>query len=169
MGLSQAFDLLQLRILICIGVAMILGAAIGFERELVDKPAGLRTHILVAGAAAFFVSLGDVVIQQFSTELGGMLVRSDPVRVIEAVVTGVSFLGAGTIIVHRGGSSSTAGRVEGLTTAASILFAAAVGVSVALSQFTLAVGATIMVLLTLRGLGFLQRRLARQKRGQAQE
>lgn len=153
------FDLAQLEILLSIGLAMALGAAIGFERELVHKPAGLRTHMLVAGGAAFFISLGDVVIERFSATLGGGLVQSDPVRIIEAVITGVSFLGAGTIIVHRTDGSSPARQVEGLTTAASILFAAAVGVSVALSQWMLAIGATLLVLITLRGLGFLQRRL----------
>ncbi|MBU0496220.1 MAG: MgtC/SapB family protein [Chloroflexi bacterium] len=147
----------QIQILAYISLAMLLGAAIGFEREWADKPAGLRTHMLVAGAAALFVALGDVVVRSFSTDLGGGLVQSDPVRVIQAVVTGVSFLGAGTIL--RLGSAQ---RVEGLTTAASILFAAAVGVSVALSQFVLAVGATGLVLITLRGVGGAQRWLARR-------
>lgn len=154
------FDPGQLEILVSVALAMALGAAIGFERELVHKPAGLRTHMLVAGAAAFFVSLGDVVIERFSVTLGGSLVQSDPVRIIEAVITGVSFLGAGTIIVHRAqGTNNPNRQVEGLTTAASILFASAVGVSVALSQWVLAIGATVLVLITLRGLGFLQRRL----------
>ena len=154
-----SLDLAQLEILASIALAMALGAAIGFERELVHKPAGLRTHMLVAGAATFFVSLGDVVIERFSVTLGGALVQSDPVRIIEAVITGVSFLGAGTIIVHRAQGTIPGRQVEGLTTAASILFAAAVGVSVALSQWLLAIGATLLVLITLRGLGFLQRRL----------
>ncbi|MGD1993260.1 MAG: MgtC/SapB family protein [Anaerolineae bacterium] len=159
---SLGFDPAQLQILASVALAMALGAAIGFERELVHKPAGLRTHMLVAGGAAFFISLGDVVIKRFSVNLGGGLVQSDPVRIIEAVITGVSFLGAGTIIVHRGDGANPARQVEGLTTAASILFAAAVGVSVALSQWVLAIGATLLVLITLRGLGFLQRRLWRR-------
>ena len=87
--------------------------------------------------------------------------RSDPVRIIEAVVTGVSFLGAGTIILRRGRR-----QVEGLTTAASILFTAAVGVCVALSQLVLAVGVTLLVLAILRGLGLLEARLGKgQGRG----
>jgi putative Mg2+ transporter-C (MgtC) family protein len=91
--------------------------------------------------------------------LGVELVRSDPVRIIEAVVTGISFLGAGTIILRRGKR-----QVEGLTTAASILFTAAVGVCVALSQLVLAVGATLLVLLILRGLGLLERQLGKGQR-----
>jgi putative Mg2+ transporter-C (MgtC) family protein len=151
-------DLTQLRILAYVGLAMLLGAAIGFEREIEDKPAGLRTHMLVGGAATLFVALGDIVVKQFSTGLGGRLVQSDPVRIIEAVVTGVSFLGAGTIVLRKAGH-----QVEGLTTAASILFTAAVGLCVGLSQLVLAIGATVLVLITLRGLGLLEERLQQQR------
>jgi len=147
-------DQIQLQILAYVGLAMLLGAAIGLEREIEDKPAGLRTHMLVAGVAALFVALGDVVVRRFNAHLGSELVRSDPVRIIQAVITGVSFLGAGTIIRR-----SAPRQVEGLTTAASILFAAAVGVCVALSQLVLAVGVTVLVLITLRGVGFVQHRL----------
>jgi putative Mg2+ transporter-C (MgtC) family protein len=146
----------QFEILAYVSLAMLMGAAIGFERELEDKPAGLRTHMLVAGASALFVALGTIVDEHFIQELGENNVRSDPVRIMEAVVTGVSFLGAGTILRNR-----SKRRVEGLTTAASLLFAAAVGGSIALEQFVLAVGATILVLGTLRGLGMFERRLDR--------
>jgi putative Mg2+ transporter-C (MgtC) family protein len=148
----------QLQILARVALAMLLGAAIGFEREIESKPAGLRTHILVGGAATLFVALVDVVVEHFSAELGGRLVQSDPVRIIEAVVTGVSFLGAGTIVLRRAKA-----QVEGLTTAASILFTAAVGVCVALSQFVLALGATVLVLITLRGLGLIEMWLRRRQ------
>ena len=142
---------IQFQILAYVGLAMLLGATIGLEREIEDKPAGLRTHMLVAGVAALLVSLGDVMVRHFDAGLGSELVRSDPVRVINAVITGVSFLGAGTIIRR-----SSTRHVEGLTTAASILFAAAVGICVALSQLVLAVGVTVLVLITLRGLGFVE-------------
>jgi putative Mg2+ transporter-C (MgtC) family protein len=141
-------------ILIVVSVAMALGAAIGFERETADKPAGLRTHMLVAGASAFLVALGDVVLVQFDLDVQQQLIRSDPIRLMEAVITGVSFLGAGTIIRHRG-----SGYVEGLTTAASVLFASAIGMAVALSQGLLAIGVTIIVLVILRGLNYVRRRL----------
>jgi putative Mg2+ transporter-C (MgtC) family protein len=150
---------LELQVLGYVGLAMLLGAAIGLEREIEDKPAGLRTHMLVAGAAALLVGLGDVVVKHFDAGLGGSLVRSDPVRIIQAVVTGVSFLGAGTILRY-----TAKHRVEGLTTAASVLFAAAVGMSVALAQLVLAVGVTAMVLLILRGLGYAQRLLEQKQR-----
>jgi putative Mg2+ transporter-C (MgtC) family protein len=143
----------QFQILVSVGLAMLLGGTIGFERELENKPAGLRTHMLVAGAAALLVALGDVVVEHFAVDVGSQLMRSDPVRIIEAVITGVAFLGAGTILRHPSGS-----RIEGLTTAASILFAAAVGICVALSQYVVAVGVTALVLITLRGVGLMQRR-----------
>jgi putative Mg2+ transporter-C (MgtC) family protein len=143
-----------LEILAYVALAMVLGAAIGFEREIEDKPAGLRTHMLVAGAAAMFVALGDVVVKHFDVGLASELIRSDPVRIIEAVITGVSFLGAGTIIRYRAKR-----RIEGLTTAASTLFTAAVGVCVALSQVALAVGVTVLVLVTLRGVGLVERQI----------
>jgi putative Mg2+ transporter-C (MgtC) family protein len=139
-------------------VALLFGALLGLEREFKDKPAGLRTHMLVVGAAALLVSLGDVVTSHFRLELGGQLVQSDPIRIMEAVVTGVSFLGAGTIIRSR-----TGGQVEGLTTAASLLVAAAVGICVALSQILLGLGITGLVLITLRGLGFVEKRLVRTR------
>jgi len=150
----------QFEILACVGLAMVLGAAIGFERELEDKPAGLRTHMLVAGAAALFIALGTIVVEEYFETLGSEHVQSDPVRIIDAVVTGVSFLGAGTILRNRSGSG-----VEGLTTAASLLFAAAVGGSVALHQYVLAIGGTILVLITLRGLGLFERKLIRMRDG----
>ena len=151
-------DLAQLRALGMVVIAMTLGAAIGFEREFKDRPAGLRTHMLVAGAAALFVALADVVTRRFSTVFGGELTQSDPVRIIEAVVTGVSFLCAGTIFLHR-----ARGQVEGLTTAASILFSSAVGVCVGLSQLVLAIGVTVLVIVVLRGLSALEGWLHRQR------
>jgi putative Mg2+ transporter-C (MgtC) family protein len=151
----------QIRILGSVALAMILGAAIGLEREAKDKPAGLRTHMLVAGAAALLVALSDVAVSRFNVDLGTGLVRSDPIRIIEAVITGISFLGAGTILRHKGSD-----HVEGLTTAASLLFVAALGICVALSQVLLAIGVTVLVLVTLRGVGFV-RRWSAHRRGES--
>lgn len=67
--------------------------------------------MLVAGAAALSVNLGDVIIQHYGSNVGSDLVRSDPIRIVQAVITGVTFLGAGTIIRSRANR-----RVEGLTT-----------------------------------------------------
>jgi len=149
--------LLELKILGHVGVAMLLGAVIGFERELADKPAGMRTHMFVAGAAALLVSLADILVVRFAEDYSSGLIRSDPIRVIEAIVTGVAFLGAGTII--RRGSRTL---VQGLTTAATLLFTAALGICVAVQSYVLAVGATALALLTLRLVHALEIRLRRE-------
>ncbi|HET6756268.1 MAG TPA: MgtC/SapB family protein [Burkholderiales bacterium] len=132
----------QLPIIGEVALAMVLGGAIGVEREFADKPAGFRTHMLVAGAAALLVGLSAALVAEYAAHPNSDLLRFDPVRVVEAIVTGVSFLGAGTIFRR-----SETNHVEGLTTAASILLAAAVGISVALRQFALAVAVTVLVLL----------------------
>jgi putative Mg2+ transporter-C (MgtC) family protein len=84
-------------------------------------------------------------------------VQSDPLRIVEAVVTGVSFIGAGMIFRHREGD-----QVEGLTTAASLLFTGAIGAAVGLWQPVLAVGATLLALLALRVLMGWEQRLSRK-------
>jgi putative Mg2+ transporter-C (MgtC) family protein len=149
----------QVRILGSVALVTILGAVIGLERGAKDRPAGLRTHMLVAGVATFLVALSDVAVKGFNVDLGTELVRSDPIRIIEAVITGISVLGAGTILRHEGSDHG-----EGLTTAASRPFVAALGVCVALSQVLLAMGVTVLVLVTLRGLGLLRRWLAHGRR-----
>ncbi|HEX5313363.1 MAG TPA: MgtC/SapB family protein [Gammaproteobacteria bacterium] len=127
-----------------IAAAMVLGGVVGWERELADKPAGFRTHMLVAGASALFVGLAAMLTKDFQSILPPGGFRADPVRVLQSVVIGVSFLGAGTVFRSRDN------RVGGLTTAASILMAAGVGIACGLSRFILAVGATLLALLVLR-------------------
>ena len=112
-----------------IALAMLLGGILGIERELARKPAGLRTHMLVAGSAALLVALGDVVIAQYNAPGFIPATRSDPLRILSAIITGVSFLGAGTIIRR-----SDQEHVEGLTTAASLLMAAGIGAAAALAR-----------------------------------
>src|SRR5882672_7797337 len=113
-----------------VAVAMLLGGLIGLEREAARKPAGFRTHMLVSGAAALFVGAGHALVMAFGEQAFGehaaVRVQSDPIGLVGAIVTGVSFLGAGTIIFRREREA-----VEGLTTAASLLLSAALGVCVA--------------------------------------
>lgn len=137
-------ELSELAILGNILLAMVLGGVIGWEREIADKPAGFRTHMLVSGAAALFVVIGDILVALQASDTA--TVRTDPIRIVEAVITGVSFLGAGTIIQLRNRD-----QVQGLTTGASLLFVAAVGICVAIGQYVLAVGATLLVLIVLLG------------------
>jgi putative Mg2+ transporter-C (MgtC) family protein len=150
------FDPLEWQILAKVAVAMLLGAVIGLDREAADKPAGLRTHMLVTGAATLLITLGYLTEEYFTAIVGTEIIRSDPIRIIAAVITGVTFLGAGTIIRQRDEKG-----VEGLTTAASILFASGVGVSVAISKWVLAAGSTALVLITLRLIPRLQSRIKR--------
>lgn len=150
--------------LVLVALAMVLGGLIGLEREIADRPAGFRTHMLVAGAAALFVGLADPLLSAFSVDVHGENLRSDPIRIVEAIVTGVAFLGAGTIFRRREGV------VEGLTTAASLLMASAVGAAMALQQLLMAGGVTLLTLLVLRGLrGFDDRLPEPDREGRASD
>jgi putative Mg2+ transporter-C (MgtC) family protein len=129
-----------------VAVAMALAGIIGFERETDGKAAGFRTHMLVGGAAALLVGSADLLIDRFGADAGNAM-RTDPIRVVEAIVAGVSFLGAGTIFV------SGQDRVRGLTTAASLLMVAGVGVIVAVEAWIVALSVTLLTLFTLHVLG----------------
>jgi putative Mg2+ transporter-C (MgtC) family protein len=139
----QDFD-----ILLRLFVAMVLAGILGWERESTGKAAGVRTHMLVGLGAALFVVLGELFVFRFRQYDENM--RFDPIRIIEAVVTGISFLGAGTIFVSRG-----RGRVKGLTTAASIWATAAVGLAVGLERYLLAALSTALIFVVLRVLGMI--------------
>jgi len=129
----------EIEILLQVVVAVCLGGLIGIERELSHKPAGIRTHMFVSGAAALMVSLSYIMIKDFSQAYS---VQSDPVRVMEAVIVGVSFIGAGTVLKSEKGH-----QVYYLTTAASILFAAGIGITVGLAHYWLAFALSILVIL----------------------
>src|SRR5688572_2776050 len=77
--------------------AMLLGGAIGFEREMKNRPAGFRTHMLVSGAAALLVGLGPLILSDPAFQRNEGILRLDPIRLVEATITGVAFIGAGTI------------------------------------------------------------------------
>ena len=143
----------QLSVLLTTAYAMVLGGLIGWERELKDRPAGFRTHMLVAGAAAMLVGLGDLLAVRFSAEDYRELVRVDPIRLIEAVVAAVGFLGAGAIFRRSGGNS-----VSGLTTAASLLMVAAIGIAAGLRVHVLALGATLLTLAVLLVMKWAEKR-----------
>lgn len=136
-----------------IALAAILGGLVGAEREWSGKWAGLRTHMLIAVGAALVthlsVHMGAIYADQYA--------RWDPGRIAAQVVSGVGFLGAGTIIQARGG-------VRGLTTAAGLWVAAAVGMAVG-GRFYAEAGVTaVVLLLVLAALRPLERRLFRRNR-----
>lgn len=149
---------IQLGVLATTAYAMLLGGAIGYERELKDRPAGFRTHMLVAGAAAMLVGLTDLLAQRFSGEGYRELISLDPIRLIEAMVAAVGFLGAGTIFRNSGESV-----VNGITTAASLLMVAVIGIAAGLHSHILALGATVLTLAVLVLLGWMERRRAPAK------
>jgi putative Mg2+ transporter-C (MgtC) family protein len=128
-------------------LAALLGAALGAERSLSDKPAGLRTHMLVSGTAAGVTWIGDLLTEVYQ--------RGDPSRGLHAVITGIGFLGAGTIIINRSQG------VVGLTTAAGLLFTATVGIMVGLGLPVVAVGSTVLAVVVVHGLNRLDHALAR--------
>ncbi|MDF1623583.1 MAG: MgtC/SapB family protein [Pseudohongiella nitratireducens] len=134
----------QLEMFVHVLIAVVLGGLVGMEREAVRRPAGVRTYAILSGAACLLVVLTDVIITFFSSESVLSVMRTDPVRVVEAIITGTAFLGAGTIFRH--GDKN----VEGLTTAASMLLVASVGIAVALDQIYLAIMVTTLTLILLR-------------------
>ena len=146
----------QLQVIGEVLLAMFCGGLIGYDREQASKPAGLRTHMLVAGAAALLVGVSDVLVTRATGVQAQSSHTADPVRIVEAIITGVSFIGAGTILRH--GQKE---RVEGLTTAAALLMSAAIGISVALHQFILAGGVTLLTLTVLRSLTVFEQWLRR--------
>ncbi len=156
--MDQAWES-QLWVVAGAAFAMVLGGAIGFERELKNRPAGFRTHMLVAGAAALLIGIGRMTVQDpaFSDVA---LLRTDPLRMVEAVVAGISFIGAGTIFASRRGES-----VAGITTAASLLMVAVIGVAAGFRYHVLALAATLLTLLVLTVLHALERRAAPDRGG----
>jgi putative Mg2+ transporter-C (MgtC) family protein len=126
-------------------LAALLGSAIGVNRELRGKPAGLRTNTLICLGATLFTVL--------SEHMAG--VRGDPARVAAQILPGVGFIGAGTILHMRGS-------VSGLTSAATIWVVAAVGMALGSGAYVEAIGTTLLVVSLLSGLGFLEGMIARQ-------
>lgn len=141
----------ELRVLPGVLYAMALGGAIGLERELKDRPAGFRTHMLVAGTAALLLGLSTMVLED--AHYAGTGLRIDPLRLVEAVVAGISFIGAGTIFARSSGRG-----VEGITTAASLLTVAAIGITVGFRYYVLALAVTLLTLAVLTVLRALERR-----------
>jgi putative Mg2+ transporter-C (MgtC) family protein len=153
--LSSASDMVRvfrLDLAIKLALAVFMGGAIGLERQIAGKASGLRTNILIC--------LGSALIMDLSMNLGmafGDVRIGDPGRIAAQVVTGIGFIGAGTIMQSRGA-------ITGLTSAATIWMVAAIGLTVGAGFFVEALGATALVMLVLAGLGTVEYRLLRIKR-----
>lgn len=151
-GLPDARQFVQ--VVIRLIAAALLGSVIGFQRERVGKPAGLRTHILV--------TLGTCV---FVLACAGYGMNSDGLsRVIQGIVTGIGFIGAGSIL-----KINEERDVKGLTTAASVWIAAAIGVAVGLGILGLAILGTILTLMVLALVVSIETRIEKKRQEKAGE
>jgi len=131
--------MLRLDLLGAVLLAVVCGGAVGLERELRGKAAGLRTNILICVGATLFTQLSIEI-----PSAGG-----DPGRIAAQIVTGVGFIGAGTILHSRGA-------VTGLTSAATIWVVAAIGVALGAGAVLEGVGVTLLLIFVLRGLGWVE-------------
>ena len=135
-----------------LALALVYGGLIGWEREARNKPAGLRTHMMVSlGSAAF--TLVSFELAAAAAERGGM--ASDPIRIVEGVTAGIGFLGAGSIIQGRGS-------VEGVTTAAGLWVVGAIGIACGGGHYLLATTTAVLAFVILAGLGFIESRSRRK-------
>ena len=125
------FDIILSSSLFQIFLAAVLGMVIGFERERMDKPAGLRTYALVSLGSALFTILSATGFKHFEGSVG-----YDPSRIASQIVVGIGFLGAGIIFF-------TKAKVRGLTTAAAVWVSAAIGMAVGLEFYSVAVFTTL--------------------------
>ena len=123
-------------------LAILLGALIGFERELKRRPAGLRTHMLVCLGATVFT----IISLSFDVE---------PSRIAAGIVTGIGFLGAGNIIAHRG-------HISGITSAATLWVVAGIGLSIGVGQYLMGIVIALIVFGILQ-LGRLEKILDTEK------
>ncbi len=128
-------------------VSTVLGTLVGWERQMGRKPAGLRTHVLVCLGSTMFV----LTTTHAVNTIGGP--NLDPTRIIHGVVTGVGFLGAGSIMRQEG-------FVHGLTTAASVWMVAAIGVAVGVRAYPLAAIGTVLALIVLEGFRWVEKFLS---------
>ncbi|MBI3018940.1 MAG: MgtC/SapB family protein [Deltaproteobacteria bacterium] len=124
-------------------MAIFLGGLIGLEREMKGKPAGLRTTILICLGATLFMMLSAKVAMMAGSQ------GADPARIASGIVTGIGFLGAGSIFHGEG-------MVQGLTSAATIWVVGALGLAIGCGHYVLAVGVTLILLLVLSALGRLE-------------
>ena len=143
-----------------LALAAALGAAIGFERELREREAGLRTHLLVCLGSGLFTIVSAYGFREFLTS-GDAVVRADPTRIAAQIVTGIGFLGAGAII--REGLS-----VRGLTTAATLWGVAAIGMASGAGYYSAALFGTAIVILALWPLRALAFRMLERARPEEQ-
>ena len=148
--MNETLLYLDYSILINLLLAFVFGGIIGYLREIEGKTAGLRTHILVC--------VGSTLLMQVSVNVLTLSALADPGRIAAGVVTGIGFLGAGTIL--RGGNG-----VKGLTTAASIWITSAIGLALGINLYLGAFAATLVTAFTLQVLGYMEKKMPKNSKG----
>jgi len=148
---QRVIEIFRLDLMLQLGLATLLGGAIGLERELGGKPAGLRTNILICIGSVLYTHLSLAMMRGIG---GAIPAGTDTTRVAAQIVTGVGFIGAGTILHARGA-------VVGLTSAATIWVVAAIGVGLGSGYYLEGVGTTLVVLAVLAGLGRVEKLVER--------
>ena len=143
MMIDRLIEIFRLDLMLQIALATLLGGAIGLERELGGKPAGLRTNILICIGSVLYTHLS---LAMLTGSTGAIPAGTDTTRVAAQIVTGVGFIGAGTILHARGA-------VVGLTSAATIWVVAAIGIALGSGYYLEGVGTTLAVIVVLAGLG----------------
>ena len=141
----------------CVGkliIAAVLGGIIGWERERRGRPAGLRTHILVCVGVTLMMVVSEHIFEKYKTFSADSIIRVDPARIAAQVVTGIGFLGAGTIMRFRT-------TVRGLTTAASLWVVAGIGLAVGSSCYLPAILTTLIAIFALLLLPLFERNIKR--------
>lgn len=149
---QQALSFLRLDLLFRLLLAAVLGGAIGLEREVRGKAAGFRTNLLICVGATLLMELSIGV----SALVDPAQTNADPARIAAQIVSGIGFLGAGTIIQSRGS-------VVGLTTAATLWVVAAIGMAVGARAYVEAVGTTILVFIALIALSRVEESIVRRR------
>jgi putative Mg2+ transporter-C (MgtC) family protein len=141
--------------ILSIFIAAMLGGAIGLEREYRSKEAGFRTHFLVGLGSALFMVLSMHGFDGFEAQ-PGVIIQRDPARMAAQVVSGIGFIGAGTIIFQKN-------VVKGLTTAAGLWVTSAIGMTASAGMYAVATAATIMVLVCLEGMNFIHHHIFKHR------
>ncbi len=148
----------ELGILLHVIIAAFLSGIVGLEREREHKPAGIRTNMIIGGAVALLVALGEIIVVRFHAMGLTEFISTDPTRVIQAIIVGISFIGAGMVLQIKEES-----KVKYLTSSATILFSAGIGIAVALKQYILATGVTLFVLFINYLLGLITNRFLKNR------
>jgi putative Mg2+ transporter-C (MgtC) family protein len=158
-GENGLVSALQLGLLGRLLLAAALGGLVGYEREISGKPAGLRTNLLICVGAALLMelSIGVAALANEQNVLVQSPFRADPGRIAAQIVSGIGFLGAGTILQARG-------NIVGLTTAATIWVVAAIGMAVGAQAYVIAIGSTVLVVVSLGVLGRVENAMIRRSR-----